>query len=58
MERYGFASSVYKPESDLKELKELSGELRSLSCEDTWAEQAKKEPENQRDAEKNHLQAA
>lgn len=55
METYGFASDIYKPVKELDELKRFSSELRNLSCADSWIGQAKLEPENQRDLEKQRL---
>ena len=50
MEKYNFADKCYKPE-----LENRSNELNNLSCEESWKEQAEREPENMRDLEKSFL---
>ena len=44
MTRYGFASTVYKPVKQLAALVERCPELKELSCENSWQEQARREP--------------
>lgn len=51
MEQYDFADDCYKPE-----LENRSDELKNLSCQETWAEQAAREPKNMRDLEKKFLE--
>ena len=51
MEKYDFADKCYKPE-----LENRSNELNNLSCEESWKEQAEREPENMRDLEKSFLE--
>ena len=52
MEKYGFADECYTPRAAIAELKQRSGELTNLSCENSWREQAAKEPSEIRDLDR------
>jgi len=56
MERYGFNSDCYKPVKEIAELRKSSEALQSLTCEESWVEQAKLEMGAMRKLEKDHIE--